>query len=159
MENIDKQFNMIAMRELGFDIGPLNRLIDQDTGEPVVMNGIPVVAPGCYVGAQCIEFDPYNNRKMMTILFSYFAEKHEAETGVRVMVFAQNNFNDGYSNIECRMSDNSIIKSKMYKRDSLRYLDLMMQMNDGPGNSEDLSMFDGYPDKPGVKKKTKRKVR
>ena len=48
------------------------------------------------------------------------------------------------------MADNEIIKSKPYQRDSLKYLDIIMQIN---GGREDLSSYDIKAENPAVKKK------
>ena len=55
--------------------------------------------------------------------------------------------------VECRLSDNQIIRSGAYSKDSLRYADLIMRLN---GRDDvDLSEYDMSINKPitGVKRK------
>lgn len=150
MTDNDKKINNIIMQEIGLEIGHGNRIYDQDTGMPVRINGYDVVAPNFYRGKQSIEFDPYNNRKMMGQLFSYFLEKRSEETGIDVLAYYDVNGSNKSGKIECRLSDNTIIRSKEYTRDSLKYTDIIIQMNGG--NTDDLKEFDTPMVKETVKK-------
>lgn len=145
MTEIEKKANMLIMEEIGLEIRKGQRIYDQDTGLPVKINGMDIVAPGCLTGRKSVEFDPYNNRKMMGQLFGYFMDKQSDETGVEVTTYY--NVDD---RVECRMSDNEVIKSSSYKKDSLKYLDIIMQIN---GGKQDLSIYDIKDEKPTVKKK------
>lgn len=145
MNDTDKNVNMLFMREIGLEVRKGQRIYDQDTGLPVTINGMSIVAPGFYGGRRSIEFDPYNNRKLMGQLFGYFMDKQSDETGVEVTAYYNVD-----NHIECRMADNEIIKSKPYQRDSLKYLDIIMQIN---GGREDLSSYDIKAENPAVKKK------
>ena len=82
MNNLDKEFNTLIMQEIGLEIGDDDRIYDQETQNIIRMNGMDVMAPGCYGGRNSIEFDPYNNKKMMSQLFGYFIDKYSEETGV-----------------------------------------------------------------------------
>lgn len=148
MNDMEKKINGIIMREVGLEVGAYNKIYDQDTGAQIQINGMNVVQPGSYCGHQDVEFDPYNDKKMMSKVFSYFAEKQAEETGVGVVAF----YNVGRGqdcHIECRLSNNEVIKSRPYARDSLKYTDLIMQLNgDQP---EDLSEYDQLPDRKTVK--------
>ena len=72
-------------------------------------------------------------------------DKQTDETGVEVTAYYNVD-----NCIECRMADNTIIKSDAYQRDSLKYLDIIMQIN---GGKEDLKPYDTKAEKPTVKKK------
>lgn len=151
MNDMEKRINSIIMREIGLEVGSCNRIYDQDTGAQLQIDGMGIVQPGSYCGHQDVVFDPYNDKKMMSKLFCYFAQKQADETGVGVTAF----YNVGRGqdmHVECRLSNNEILKSRPYYRDSLKYTDLIMQMNgDQP---EDLSEFDQLPDnKNGVKRR------
>lgn len=151
MDNKDKEINMLIMQEMGLEIGRRNRIFDQDTGLELKINGMDVIAPGCQE-RQAIEFDPYNNRKMMNQLFGAFLEKHYDETGIDVVTYFDIPNTDNSSSVRCRMSDNSTITSKPYKRDSLRYTDLIIQMNGG--QVEGLDEYDVIKQQSAVKKQT-----
>lgn len=153
MNNMEKEINTIIMREIGLEVGSCDRIYDQDTGAEIRINGMNVIQPSGYCGQQDIGFDPYNNRKMMNYLFSYFTQKHADETGVEVTAFY--NVGSGPDTcIECRLSNNEVIRSRPYVRDSLKYTDLIMQLNGD--QSEDLSEYDKLPDKKSVKPVRKR---
>lgn len=139
MNELDKKANILIMQEIGCEVGPRQRIYDQDTGDAIKINGSDVVAPGNYAGPQSMEFDPYNNRKMMGQIFSHFLKKNSEETGVDVVAF-YNVGNGDNSSIECRLSDNRVIRSNEYSRDSLKYTDIIMQLN-GDG-ATDLKVFD-----------------
>lgn len=154
MDNKDIQINRMIMEEIGLDVGEYNRIIDQDTGLEISMKGQYIVAPGSYCGHNAIEFDPYNNRKMMNQFFSYFIKKVSLESENEVLTYYNINGDDNTKGqIECRLSDNQIIRSGAYSKDSLRYADLIMRLN---GRDDvDLSEYDMSINKPiaGVKRK------
>ena len=151
MNNSDIEINNLIMREIGLEVGPRNRIYDQDTGMEIRINGMDVVAPGCYGGRQSIEFDPYNNKKMMNQFFSYFLDKRSEETDIDVLAY-YNVGNGEKSQVECRMSNNEKISSGKYIRDSLKYTDLMIQLNgDVP---QDLSKYDSPIEYNTVKKRS-----
>lgn len=124
-----EDLNTLIMREMGLEIGTNGRIYDQDTCMPIQVDGASVIAPGTYGGRNCVEFNP-NNRKLMGQLFGYFLDKYSDETGDEVIAFYSKNTPDGEC-LECKMRSNEVISSGTYKLDSLKYADLMMQMNGG----------------------------
>ena len=151
MNELDREINTLIMQEIGLEVGENQRIYDQDSGIAIRVNGMDVVAPGSFRGRQTIEFDPHNNRKLMGCLFDYFLEKRAEETDVDVLTYYNKDQSNNAGQIECRMSDNQTVTSKSYKRDSLKYTDIIMQLNGE--ESVDLSKFDVLPDKSTVKKK------
>ena len=147
MTELDREINTIIMQEIGLEIGRNNKIYDQDTG----------VAPGFYGGRHAIEFDPHNNKKMRGQLFGYFLNKYADESGVEIPSY--HNIDDKSKDsgfIECLIDEDGTlnpIRSKAYKRDSLKYTDIIMQLNGD--NSVDLSKYDQDVVKPTVKKKSK----
>lgn len=139
MTEMDREINNIIMQEIGLEVGENNKIYDQDTGDAIKINGLNVVAPGCYTGRQSIEFDPYNNRKMMTQMFGYFLDKNSEETGIDAISYYNIEESGKAGKVECKMSDNTVITSKEYLRDSLKYTDIIAQLN---GGELDLSKFD-----------------
>lgn len=156
MNEKDLEINSLIMREMGLEIGPGNRIVDQDTQLALTLGAQGIVAPGAYCGRQNVEFDPYNNRKMMGNLFGMFLEKYSDESDIDVLTYYNVNDNkkDQTGQIECRMSNNTVITSKPYIRDSLKYADIILQLN-GETNV-DLSKYDGIPNPPAVKKRGKK---
>lgn len=145
------EVNNIIMQEIGLEIGQAYKMIDQDTGIALKINGADVVAPGHFRGRQTIEFDPYNNRKMMNSLFGYFLEKHEDETGVGVVTFYDIPSDEpDKGSIKCVLNDNTTIQSGNYMRDGLKYADLIVQLNGGEANS--FQDYDSPVEKETIKK-------
>lgn len=151
MNDFDKEINIRIMQELGYEPNRHRQLVDQDSGVPIVINGMPVMAPGYYGGRNSVEFDPYNNKKMMNQVFGHFLEKYADETGVNVSTFYNIDGNDGTGKVECKFSDNQTITSGAYARDSLKYVDIIMQLNGDPSGEEDLRKFDVVEKKPTVR--------
>ena len=147
MNPLDTEVNNIIMQELGLEVGIGNRVIDQDTGSAIKFRGKNVMAPGFFNGRD-IEFDPVNNPKMMSKLFGCFLDVHSEESDVYVNTFYPI---DDSNCIECAMSDQSKIRSKSYDRDSLRYADIIIQLNGG--RSSDLAKYDVVPKATTVKKR------
>ncbi len=140
MNELDKEINIKIMQELGLEPNSDKQIIDQDTGMPIAINGMPVVAPGCYGGKNSIEFDPYNNKKMMNKFFGFFLDKYSCENDVDVLAYYNIDGQDNTGSIECRLDDDSTLISKNYRRDSLKYTDIIMQLN-GDTNI-DLNKYD-----------------
>ena len=146
----DYEINKLVMQEIGLEVGPNKRIYDQDTGAAIRINNMDVVDQGSYTNSRSTEFNPSGNRKMMGKLFGYFLDKRSEETGINVSTY----YNvDGNNSIECRLSDDTTIKSKSYTRDSLKYLDIMMQLN-GEKNV-DLKEYDQPIEKDTIKRKRK----
>lgn len=137
----DTEINNIIMQEIGLEVGQGNKIYDQDTQEQLKLNGMDVVAQGHGKYKGCVEFDPYNNRKMAGQLFEYFLGKVADEIDEEVVAY----YNVGKGSCggtECRFSDNTKLRSSDYFRDSLRYADIMMQINGEESPREILSKFD-----------------
>ena len=150
MNQIDLNINNLIMREIGLEVGTGHRIIDQDTGATMTFGGRDIVAPGIYGGSNAIEFDPYNNKRMMNRLFGYFLEKHADESDVEVTTYY--NVDKGEKgSIECKMSDHTTITSKPYIRESLKCADIIIQLNGG--EAPDFSEYDTVNEPP-VKKRS-----
>lgn len=140
MNSLDAEINGIIMQEIGLEIGVGNRVIDQDTGVAIQFKGRNVVAPGFTNGRNTIEFDPVNNSKMMDKFFGYFLDRQAEEGNVAVSTFYNIDDTKDKGAIECRMTDESTIKSGSYSRESLKYADIIIKLNGG--RSSDLSKYD-----------------
>jgi hypothetical protein len=147
MNQLDTEINNIIMQELGLEVGVGNRIVDQDTGAAIRFRGKDIVAPGFFNG-RSVEFDPINNGKMVTSLFDRFLQIHSEESDIYVSTFYPI---DDSKCIECRMSDQTNIRSGSYDRDGLRYTDIMIQLNGG--RSSDLKKYDEVPKPVTVKKR------
>lgn len=151
MKEKDLEINSKIMQEIGLEVGQGHRIIDQDTGVGITFRGMELVAPGTYGGPNTVEFDPYNNKKMMNLLFGYFLNKHSEESDVTVTTFYSiddNKTNKG--SIECKMSDMSKITSHQYLRDSLKCADIIMRLN---GDEDpNLSEYDTEQVEPSVRR-------
>ena len=154
MNELDKEVNTIIMQEIGLDIGNGGKLYDQDTSMEIKINGMNVMAPGLYGGRQSIEFDPHNNRKMMSQLFGYFVNKYSEETDIDVLTYYNVDNRDKLNTgkVECKMSNDQTITSDSYQRDSLKYADIIIQLNGGDPSC--LKKYDTPQEIKTIKKKT-----
>lgn len=149
MTELDLEVNTILMREMGLEIGNGNRIVDQDTGLAINIRGMGLMAPGCYGGSGAMEFDPHNNNRLMRQLFGYFLNKYSDECDIDVMTY-YNVGNGDKTCVECKMDNNSTIRSKPYLRDSLKYADIIIQLNGE--ESPDLSKYDIAQERSTVRK-------
>lgn len=132
----DKKINDIIMQEIGLEVGQASKIYDQDTGIALKINGADVVAQGNSRGRQTVEFDPFNNRKMMNALFGYFLNKHSEETDEDIVSFYDVPSDDSSKgSVECVLRDSSTIQSGNYMRDSLKYADIIIQLNGGEADT------------------------
>lgn len=136
MENHEKIKNII-MQEIGLDVGSDNCIYDQDTGVKLSINGSDVVYKK--TNRNQVEFDPYNNKKMMDQLFGYFLSKYSEETEVEAITYypvAEENGN----RLECVLNNDCVLRSKDYMRDALQYADIILQLNGG--DTKELNNLD-----------------
>lgn len=143
MNEFDKEVNTLIMREVGLEVGPGKKIYDQDTGMPIKINGMEVVAPGGYTGRSTIEFDPYNNRRQMGQIFNYFINKQYEEGGREVLTYYNKDDTPEGGKVECKLDDNTTVTSAQYTRDTLKYADIILRLNgeDNPNLTQyDLPM-------------------
>lgn len=140
MDELSLKFNKMIMSEIGLEIGPRQRLYDQDTGTLIQFEGKDLVAPGAASGREAQEFDPYNSTKMMSQMFSYFTDKmaDSGEINPFDVIYSVDGKN-GRGRVEMK-NDEEFMKSKEYVRDQCKYADLILQIN-GDDNP-DLKEFD-----------------
>lgn len=155
MDELSYRFNQMIMQEVGLEMGPKNRLYDQDTGDLVKIEGKDLLPPGVQPTKDAQEFDPYNSYRMMTQIFSYYTDKL-ASTGEApdFSVFYTIDAGKGKKKLEVR-NDDEVITSTAYVRDTCAYADIIMRLN-GDDNP-DLKEFDIPKAKPSVRKAPSRK--
>ena len=143
-ENMDKvRITQIIMHEIGLDVDKNNNIVDQDNGQPIHFNGKELKynlgEKKLRIGRNDVEFDPIENTKIMSHLFSYYLDKKNEEDGTYFPVYFSVSNPDGKSSLEIK-GDNTF-KSKYYKNESLKYADAILRIN---GNEyTDLSSIDG----------------
>lgn len=153
MDELSMKFNKLMMEEMGLEVGPRQRLYDQDTGMLVQFDGKDLVAPGSASGREAQEFDPYNSTRMMAQMFSYFTDKlvESGEADEYDVIYNVDNGN-GKGHIEMK-NDNNILISKDYQRDQCKYADLVLRLNGD--DDPDLAEFDiSKAKQTNIKKKT-----
>lgn len=135
VNNNEEKYNMYIMQEIGLDVGPEGNVYDQDTGDIVVIGGLELVGPTCSNRSK-LRCHPWDSRKIMNDLFSYFLLKIHDENGftcnVFYDVFSQNKKLSGLvlEGFNIYTNEKIIYKSQfMYKKDCLKYLDVIMQLN------------------------------
>lgn len=156
MDHRSIEVNKQILMELGFEIGPNQKIFDQNTCMPVQMNGKYLVAPGCTGNRISQEFDAYNNPKMMHQLFSHFAESTADEEHISSFYHVFDPHDKTLGAIECTIREDdgttSHITSGMFHSDSVKYLDLLRKINRST-DPMDMNDIDYYSGDRQVKKK------
>lgn len=140
--DVNYSINRMIMYEVGLDaLNVDGSIIDQDTGSIIAMKDIKLIHQDFLINNKYNEmhFDPDGNWKQMSFIFGYFLKKIYDENNIDVGVYTQSGKNNQYY-IECVLSNGLKLKSNLYNRDSLAYLDMMMRLNGE--NNVDLSNYD-----------------
>lgn len=130
MTELDLKINTLLMEEMGLEEGDRRRLIDQDTGLLYQMKGKDIVSPGSQGGKQAIEFDPINNKRMMTFLFGNYINKISDEDDVDVQTYyITQEDKDERVRGTLTFEDNSSIITKPYRNETTCYAELLLRLN------------------------------
>lgn len=146
--------NKIIMQEIGLGVDNYQKIIDQDTRETLLFkekNMKYSSQNNVLIGRNDMIFDPINNRFLMMSLFDHFATKIEEEDGKYISIYYDVNGENG-SALEA-VVDGEKITSDYYNNDSLKYLDIIMQLNDAENIS--LKQYDKEIPQDKGKKKTR----
>lgn len=132
------------MQEIGLDIDDNNHIIDQDTGVALQFKGKQlkyINNKKCRLERNEIPFDPVCDAKLMNNLFAYYINKINAEDGRYVNIYysVQDKNSKKGSIILKEERDNITMQSNSYYNDSLKYMDLILQLN---GNDNNLNAYD-----------------
>ncbi len=124
--------NYELMNEIGLEIDCDKNLTDQDTLNPIQLNGknlkYSLSDNNIIITKNDILFDPFNDPKMMLHIFGYFLNKISRIDNVRFTTFYPVMADDNKGYIELKGSSGTF-KSKCYHNDSLKYFDLIKQIN------------------------------
>ncbi len=134
--------NKMIMDEIGLEIGPEDLIIDQDFTQLLTVSGKNLKFMRnnkTRHEKNIIEFNPSENVKVMVHLFSYYLNKKNLEDGTYFPIYFPVLGSDGKTSA-LEIKGDIIIKSKYYKNESLKYLDIIMHIN-GEENV-DLSYLD-----------------
>ena len=133
------------MQEIGLDIDNNKHIVDQDTGSLLQFNGKNlkfVENEEEFIPRGDAAFDPIGNPKLMNHLFSYYTSKIHDEDGRYVNIYypVQDSKDVKKGAIELKEEKENIkLRSENYYNDSLKYMDLILQLNGEDGN---LSEYD-----------------
>lgn len=140
MNPTEQYLNEMLMQEIGLDVGPRMRLLDQDTGQTLTFKGKDLVAPNALPNNNVVVFDCYNSTALMQMMFGFYTKKYEEDNGVSIDRSYTKEVKDGKCAMTIIDSNNNAITSTPYQRDTLRYMDLIMRLNGD--ESPDLSKYD-----------------
>lgn len=145
--------NKIIMREIGLGVDNSQKVIDQDTRE--ILNfkekNIKYSSQGdINITKNDILFDPTETKNLINSLFNHFTKKIESEEGTYVSLYYDIPSPKGIA-LEA-VVDGEKLTSAFYKNDTLRYLDIIMQINGA--DKSGLKQLDSAPV---IKKDTKKK--
>lgn len=141
---MQKELTSRLMQEIGLDVDNKNHIIDQDTGNLIQYNGknLKYTEESQSILRSEMEFNPIENPKLMSHLFSYYTNKIHEEDGRYVNIYysVQDNPNTKKGAIELKEEKENIsMKSASYNNDSLKYMDLILQLN---GEDSNLAEYD-----------------
>lgn len=143
MDDKTRDLNIRIMQEAGLEEGDCHEVVDQDTGSYFSFRNKRIITPDAPSRRDGIHFDPVNNVKMMSMVFSYAATKLAEEEGINpAMCFypVEGDPVKGTKRMVVVSEDNVRRESKPYVNDALCYADLLLQIN-GEGEV-DLSEYD-----------------
>lgn len=129
-------FNDLVLNEIGLEFQN-GVLIDQDTRANILFNQ-KFVTEDWY--KDCYIFNPLKDSKFMNFLFDYFTKKIMSEQNIYIdVVYYKPVKNSHNYPLAVRANGREYI-SKVYRAESLKYLDLICQLNGG--TDVDLSRYD-----------------
>jgi hypothetical protein len=125
--------NRKILQEIGLDINDQQHVVDQDTFNLIQFNGknikYSINNPTVLIGKDDIKFDPINNVKLMSHLFTYHIDKIHEIDGIYYPVFYPIEGENGKGAIEAKSDNGTVVRSNFYNNDSLKYADLIMRIN------------------------------
>lgn len=139
---------------LGVSInGSDNILINQDTGSPILFEGLNVkatksTANPAFISERDIKLEPANPRctKLMSRIFGFFTEQESAAGNImNVLTFffeeVEKEDVEGYSKLVVKYEDGSIYETKPYRSKALLYTCAIFDI-DGSFPTDHLYKFD-----------------
>lgn len=135
-ENIS--FNDLVLNEIGIEFRN-NILVDQDTHQTLYFNDKCISLFDHRLFKYHI-FNPLTDLKLMTFLFNYFLEKIKEEDDIYVDVVYYKQVINSYKSPLALRANGKEYLSRIYNLESLKYLDLICQLNGG--TDVDLSRYD-----------------
>lgn len=129
----NEDINKLFLQEVGLDVTEDGHIVDQDTFNTIQIKKTDTVFKG--YGDQhkgSIELDPAKNSKHAKILFDYYVNKLADNDEIEAFSSYNSYITDeekAKGIIECKSSNNEIMKSGEYVNESLRYLDTIMRLN------------------------------
>ncbi len=140
----NEDINKLFLQEIGLDVTKDGHIIDQDTFNTIQIKKTDTVLKGFgEINKGSIELDPAKNSKHAKILFDYYINKLADNDEIEAFSSYNSYITDeekAKGIIECKTSDNEVMKSGEYVNESLRYLDTIMQLNGDP--TPDISKYD-----------------
>ena len=128
------------MQEIGLDVNDNNCIIDQDNGNLLQFNGKNLKYNTDRFSKADVPFDPIQNVKLMSHLFSYFTGKLNDEDGRYINIYYPVDIPNSKKGVIELKENNNTIRSNPYYNDSLKYADLIFKLS-GEENV-DLNEYD-----------------
>lgn len=132
--------NEMIMEEIGLYPDSLNRIIDEETGGVISVNNKPLrikMSNGFKQTRDEVYFDLLNNTYLAKCMFQYYMEKVREVDNKFYTSFYDIETPNGIC-VEVR-GVSGVLVSRPYKKESLRYIDLIFQLG---GSLYDLNEYD-----------------
>ena len=130
--------NMKVLVEQAIQLKQKNEEINSDIEEDGVGSTIPLILEGkkmksTMVGLEIdpvteIAFDPYNNHKIVTGLINLYLETYYPGIDIQSLSLAGRHLNE-LGNAVLKLTNGQEFKSSNYYKDTLKYLDILYQMD------------------------------
>lgn len=125
----------LMMRYIGLDIYVDGTIVymndddDYDSAEPILIDGMPCKYIGYDVGRTDTTLEIYNNPKYAQKLLLWYIAKNG--WGIDIMSIT-NRRPDTVGRLEIKFSNGVDYSSRVYKKDSLKYIDMVMALEQAP---------------------------
>ena len=135
--------NKMMMEEIGLTVDSQSRVMDQDTREYLSFKSRQMKFSSqnqVTIGNRDMVFDPASNKNVAANLLDYYANKLQEEGECYVSMYYEKQEDDNKTSLEAKVDNGKVHTTKPYYRDSLKYADMIMQLNGS--ENVDLSEYD-----------------
>lgn len=135
-EALEEAFKAEVLQQLGLEIDINGYIIEQDSEMKLYVKGKPITNIS---SRYSLGFDPLSNGHLMSFLFSYYLSKLQSEEDRYITMFYSSSKERNGKGYMAVQEQGELIKSRVYNNDSIKYLDLLYQLN---GLSKNLIHYD-----------------
>jgi len=125
-------FNNLILREAGLDFDSSGSLTDQDSLTTFLFKGKPIKSSAIYGE---IEYNPYDNLKLMKCIFEFFMNKIKEEDGMEITTYFLTNTSMNSEGKLIANAGEDKIETTVYTKDCLKYGEAILLLNNESNNT------------------------